>query len=111
MVVVSGAGGVGSLALQLAKPFGAGRVIATASSEEKRARTLELGADAAVDPAAEDLTAAILEANGGNQVDVVLEMSGGRMFDAALEALAPFGRIVAYGIAGREQNDAARPAG
>ena len=51
VVVVSGAGGVGSLALQLAKPFGAGRVIATASTEEKRAHTLELGADAAVDPA------------------------------------------------------------
>ncbi len=105
VVVVSGAGGVGSLALQLARPFGAGRVIATASSEEKRARTLELGADAAIDPAAEDLTAAILEANGGNQVDVVLEMSGGRMFDSALEALAPFGRIVVYGISGREQSE------
>ena len=36
VVVVSGAGGVGALALQLAKPFGAGRVIATASTEEKR---------------------------------------------------------------------------
>jgi NADPH2:quinone reductase len=105
VVVVSGAGGVGSLALQLAKPFGAGRVIATASTEEKRAKTLELGADAAVDPAAEDLTAAILEANGGEQVDVVLEMSGGRMFDSALEALAPFGRIVVYGISGREQSE------
>jgi NADPH2:quinone reductase len=51
VVVISGAGGVGNLALQLAKPFGAGRVIATASTEEKRAKTLELGADAAVDPA------------------------------------------------------------
>ena len=38
-------------------------------------------------------------------MDVVLEMSGGRMFDSAMEALAPFGRIAAYGIAGREQND------
>jgi NADPH2:quinone reductase len=105
VVVVSGAGGVGSLAVQLAKPFGAGRVIATASSEEKRAKTVELGADAAVDPDAEDLTAAIVEANDGRPVDVVLEMSGGRMFDAAIDALAPFGRIVAYGIASREQND------
>src|SRR5215208_4082461 len=105
VVVVSGAGGVGSLAVQLAKQFGAGRVIATASSEEKRAKTLELGADAAVDPEAEDLTAAIVEANEGRPVDVVLEMSGGRMFDGAFEALAPFGRIVAYGIAGREQNE------
>ena len=103
-VVVSGAGGVGSLALQLAKPFGAGRVIATASTEEKRALTLELGADAAVDPAAEDLKAALIEANEGRPVDVVLEMSGGRVFDGCAEALAPFGRIVAYGIASREQN-------
>jgi len=105
VVVISGAGGVGSLAVQLAKPFGASRVIATASSEHKRALTLELGADAAVDPAAEDLTAAILEANDGRPVDVVLEMSGGRIFDATMEALAPFGRMVAYGIASREQNE------
>jgi NADPH2:quinone reductase len=103
-VVVSGAGGVGSLALQLAKPFGAGRVIATASTPEKRELCLALGADAAVDPASEDLTGAVVEANDGNKVDVALEMSGGRVFDACAEALAPFGRIVAYGIASREQN-------
>jgi NADPH2:quinone reductase len=104
VVVISGAGGVGSLAVQLAKPFGAGRVIATASSEVKRATTLELGADAAVDPSTEDLTAALVEANGGDRVDVVLEMSGGRIFDQSAEALAPFGRIVVYGIASTEQN-------
>jgi NADPH:quinone reductase len=104
VVVISGAGGVGSLAVQLAKRLGAGRVIATASSEEKRRKTIELGADAAVDTAEKDLTAAIVQANEGRKVDVVLEMSGGRVFDASAEALAPFGRIVAYGIASREQN-------
>jgi NADPH2:quinone reductase len=104
VVVISGAGGVGSLALQLAKPFGAGRVIATASTEEKRALCLSLGADAAVDSHSEDLKTALIEANDGNQVDVVLEMSGGEVFTAGFEALAPFGRIVAYGIASREQN-------
>ena len=104
VVVVSGAGGVGSLAVQLAKPFGARRVIATASTEEKRIFALSLGADAALDPGAEDLKGALIEANGGEQVDVVLEMSGGPVFDACAAALAPFGRIVAYGIAGREQN-------
>jgi NADPH2:quinone reductase len=104
VVVISGAGGVGSLAVQLAKPFGAGRVIATASTEEKRSLALSLGADAVVDPAEEDLTEALVGANGGNQVDVVLEMSGGRVFSQSAEALAPFGRIVAYGIASREQN-------
>jgi NADPH:quinone reductase len=104
VVVISGAGGVGSLAVQLGHPFGAGRVIATASTEEKRALALSLGADAAVDPAVEDLKGALIEANGGNQVDVVLEMSGGRVFTECAEALAPFGRIVAYGIASRDQN-------
>jgi NADPH2:quinone reductase len=104
VVVISGAGGVGSLAVQLAKPFGAARVIATASTEEKRAKAMELGADAAVDPAEEDLKGALIEANGGRPVDVVLEMSGGRVFEQSADALAPFGRIVAYGIAGREQN-------
>ena len=105
VVVISGAGGVGHLAVQLAKPFGAGRVIATASSEEKRAMAMELGADAAVDPGEEDLTAALREANEGKKVDVVLEMSGGQVFDSCLDALAPFGRLVTYGIASREQNE------
>jgi NADPH:quinone reductase len=104
VVVHAAAGGVGSLAVQLAKPFGAGRVIATASSEEKRQLALELGADAAVDVTADDLADRLREANGGERVDVVLEMAGGRVFDASLEVLAPFGRLIAYGLASREQN-------
>lgn len=104
VVVHAAAGGVGSLAVQLARPFGAGRVIATASTEDKRALALELGADAAVDVTAEDLTGALVEANGGRRVDVVLEMAGGRVFEQSLAALAPFGRLVAYGIASREAN-------
>jgi NADPH:quinone reductase len=104
VVVHGAAGGVGSLALQLGHPFGAGRVIATASSEDKRALALELGADVAVDPAAEGLTERLIEANGGSEVDVVFEMSGGEVFDASYRALAPFGRIVAYGIATNEPN-------
>jgi NADPH2:quinone reductase len=103
VVVVAAAGGVGSLAVQLGKALGA-RVIATASSEEKRALALELGADAAVDVTADDLAERLVEANGG-KVDVVLETAGGRVFDAGMEALAPFGRMVAYGISSREQNE------
>jgi NADPH2:quinone reductase len=105
VVVHAAAGGVGSLALQLAKPMGAGRVIATASSEEKRALALELGADAAVDVNADELRDALVEANEGRRVDVVFEMAGGRVFDESLRALAPFGRLVTYGIASREQNE------
>ena len=103
-VVHAAAGGVGSLAVQLGKPLGAGRVIATASSEDKRALALELGADAAVDVTREDLTDALIAANDGRRVDVVLEMAGGRVFDASLRALAPFGRLVTYGMASREPN-------
>ena len=102
-MVHSAAGGVGGLAVQLAKPMGAGRVIATAGSPERRERALALGADAAVDPDSDDLTAALIDANGGEQVDVVLETAGGRVFEQSLQALAPFGRLVAYGNSTREK--------
>ncbi len=104
VVVIAAAGGVGSLAVQLAEPLGAGRVIATASTPEKRALALSLGAHAAVDPGTEDLAAALREANEGRKVDVVLEMAGGRVFDECLKALAPLGRLVTYGLASREPN-------
>ncbi|MEV4318281.1 NADPH:quinone oxidoreductase family protein [Actinocrispum sp. NPDC049592] len=102
VVVHAAAGGVGSLAVQLAKSMGAGRVIATASTQDKRDLALSLGADVAIDPATEDLTAAIIEANGGKRVDAVLEMTGGRVTDQSLAALAPFGRLAYYGMASRE---------
>jgi NADPH2:quinone reductase len=104
VVVHAAAGGVGSLAVQLGKAMGAGRVIATASTQDKRDLALELGADVAVDGAAEGLTERLVEANLGAPVDVVFEMAGGAVFDASLEALAPFGRLVAYGIASGESN-------
>jgi NADPH2:quinone reductase len=107
-VVHAAAGGVGSLAVQLGKAFGA-RVIATASTEEKRQLALELGADAAVDVTRDDLTDALVKANDGRRVDVVLEMAGGRVFDASLRALAPFGRLVTYGMASREPNRVVAP--
>jgi len=105
VVVHSGAGGTGSLAVQLGKAMGAGRVIATASSPDKRALALELGADAAVDGAPDGLGGRLVEANLGEPVDVVFDVAGGAVFDASLEVLAPFGRIVAYGIATREVNE------
>ncbi len=103
VVVSAAAGGTGTLSVQLAKRIGA-RVIALASSEEKRELALRLGADAAVDSRAGKLTAAIVEANGDEPVDVVLEMAGGEAFDACLEAVAPFGRLVTFGIASGKSN-------
>jgi NADPH2:quinone reductase len=103
VVVQAAAGGTGTLAVQLAKRAG-GRVIALASTEEKRELASRLGADATVDSRSDDLREAILEANGGGQVDAVLEMSGGEAFEACLRTLAPFGRLVVFGNASREQN-------
>jgi NADPH2:quinone reductase len=105
VVVYAAAGGVGSLAVQLAKPLGAGRVIATASTEDKRALALELGADVALDAAPEGMRERIVAANDGHRVDVVLEMVGGAVFEESLAALAPFGRLVTYGIASQEPNE------
>jgi NADPH2:quinone reductase len=101
VVVHSAAGGVGSLAVQLAKLWGAGRVIASASSEEKRALALGLGADAAIDSSDPDLRDAILAANGGSRVDIVLEMLGGEAFTQSFKSLRRFGRLVTYGQASR----------
>ncbi|WP_159945484.1 MULTISPECIES: NADPH:quinone oxidoreductase family protein [unclassified Nocardiopsis] len=110
VAVHAAGGGVGTLAVQLAKHFGAGRVIAVASSEDKRALALELGADAVVDSAAPDMTKALVEANGGQRVDAVLDMVGGRVTDESVRALAPFGRLAFYGMASRERPSAVQPA-
>lgn len=110
VVVHAAAGGVGSLAVQLARELGAARVIATASTVDKRDVARDLGADVALDPAADDLTAALLDANNGRPVDIVLEMTGGPVFDASLAALAPFGRLVTYGTASRTAPTPVEPA-
>src|SRR2546423_843789 len=86
--------------VQLAKALGA-RVIAAASTPEKRDLALSLGADAAIDSLADNLTEAIREANGGKRVDVVFEMVGGETFERSFDALGPWGRLVTYGMAGR----------
>jgi NADPH:quinone reductase len=104
VVVHAAAGGVGSLAVQLGHPMGAGRVIATASTPSKRDLAIELGADVAIDAAPEGMKERLQEANGGRKVDVVFEMAGGEVFDQSLAALAPFGRLVAYGIASSHPN-------
>jgi NADPH2:quinone reductase len=105
VVVHSAAGGVGSLAVQLGHALDAGRVIATASSAEKREFALSLGADVAVDSAPEGLAQRLVQANGGRPVDVVFDMAGGESFARSYEALAHFGRLVVCGIASQEPNE------
>ena len=100
VVIHAAAGGVGTIAIQLAKSWGA-KVIAVASTESKRDLAKSLGADVVIDADQDKMLAAILEANNGKHVDLVLEMVGGKTFDVSLEALAPFGRLVTFGMASR----------
>jgi NADPH2:quinone reductase len=110
VVVHAAAGGVGSIAVQLAKAWGAGRVIATASTPAKRELALSLGADVAVDADAAEMTTALRDANEGRRVDVVLDMTGGPVTDQSLLALAPFGRLAFYGMANRQPPKPVAPA-
>jgi NADPH2:quinone reductase len=100
VVIHAAAGGVGTIAIQLAKLWGA-KVIAVASSESKRALAKSLGADFVLDADQDKLKDAILEANGGKPVNLVLEMVGGKTFDVSLDVLAPFGRLITFGMASR----------
>jgi NADPH2:quinone reductase len=102
VVVHAGAGGAGSLAIQLGSHFQAGRVIATASTTEKRQLCLQLGADAAIDSSPQNLRQRLIAANEGDKIDAVFEMTGGEVFIQSLRALAPFGRLVTYGLASGE---------
>jgi NADPH2:quinone reductase len=100
VVVHAAAGGVGTIAIQLAKLWGA-KVIAVTSSDEKGALATSLGADEVVDANSENLGKAIRAANGGKGVDIVLEMVGGTTFDQSLLALGDFGRMLTFGMASR----------
>jgi len=97
-LVTSGAGGIGHLAVQLAKLLGAGTVVATAGSPAKIAALAELGADVTVNHAdpgwAEEVRAAV---PGG--IDVALDAIGGAALHASIGLLAPLGRVVVYGAA------------
>lgn len=101
VVVHAAAGGVGTLAVQLARRWGAGAVIGGASTEDKRALATELGATATFDSRADDINEAIRTAAGG-KVDIVLDMVGGTTTDSSMKALAPFGRLIHFGMASRE---------
>lgn len=104
VLIHAAAGGVGTIAVQLAKLFGAGKVIATASSDEKLALAREMGADVLVNYTEPNWEEQVLEATGGRGVNVALEMAGGDVFYKTLKCLTTFGRLVIYGVASGEQS-------
>lgn len=104
VLVHAAAGGVGTIAVQLAKIFGAGKVIATASTPEKLELAREMGADVLINYTEEGWEQQVREATGKKGVDVALEMAGGDVFYKTLKCLAPFGRLVIFGVASGEQS-------
>ncbi|MGD6855199.1 quinone oxidoreductase family protein [Bacillus infantis] len=103
VLVHAAAGGVGTLAVQLARIFGAGKIIATASSEQKLRLARDMGADVLVDYTESGWEEKVREATEGKGVDLALEMAGGEVFAKTMKCLAPFGRVVVYGVASGEQ--------
>jgi NADPH2:quinone reductase len=89
-------GGVATAALAIAKSLGA-RVIVTSSSPEKLARAAELGADATIDHASEDVRARVKELTKGRGADIVIETVGDATWKTSLEVAAQRGRIVVCG--------------
>jgi NADPH:quinone reductase len=99
VLIHAAAGGVGLLAVQMAKLFGAGKIIATASTTEKLRLAKEMGADDLVNYTEEGWENKVKEITGEKGVDVALEMAGGDVFHKTVNCLAPFGRLVIYGVA------------
>lgn len=98
VLVHGAAGGIGIAAIQVAKLFGA-KVIATASTDEKRAACLEEGADHAIGYAGGFLDK-VKELTGGRGVDIVYDPIGGAVTDESLRALAWCGRLLILGFLG-----------
>ena len=93
LLVHGGSSGIGTVAIQLARLFGA-RIFATAGTPAKCATCVELGAERAIDYRAEDFVAVLHEATGGRGVDVILDMVGGAYLQRNVASLAVEGRLV-----------------
>ncbi|WP_042663738.1 NADPH:quinone oxidoreductase family protein [Haloferax sp. ATB1] len=98
VLIHAAAGGVGSLAIQLAATAGA-EVFATASTDTKLDIAKELGADHAIKYSETNVAESVSARTDGKGVDLVLDGVGGNAFAESVEALAPNGRIVSFGMA------------
>jgi NADPH:quinone reductase len=98
VLIQAAASGVGTIATQLAKRWGA-QVIATASAEDKLALARSLGADHTINYVTHDFEEEIQRLTNGAGVQVILECVGGEVLEKSLRCLAPYGRLVTYGNA------------
>lgn len=99
LLIHGGSSGIGTMAIQLAKNFGA-RVIVTVGSTDKADACLKLGADHAINYRTEDFVAATRELTGGAGVNLILDMVGGDYIEKNYDAAALDGRIVQIAFLG-----------
>ena len=99
LLIHGGSSGIGTMAIQLAKAFGA-KVIVTVGSQEKIDACIKLGADHAINYKTQDFVAEVKTATGGKGVEVILDMVGGEYVDRNYDAAAVDGRIVQIALLG-----------
>jgi len=99
LLVHGGAGGIGTMAIQLGHALGA-RVVATAGSPEKLELCRSLGADVAVSYREQDFVEEVRAATAGRGADVILDNMGGKYLGRNVDALATEGRLVVIGMQG-----------
>lgn len=98
VLIQAGASGVGTVATQLAKAWGA-RVITTASTPEKLDLSRSLGADVTINYTTQDFEAEVQRLTDGKGVELVLECVGGPVLEKSLRCVASYGRLISYGNA------------
>ncbi len=99
VLVHSAAGGVGIVAVQIAKAAGA-RVIGTVSSDSKINIVKEYGAEAVINYATQDFAEEAMKLTNGKGIDLILDAVGKPTLEKGLSCLAPFGHLILYGRAG-----------
>lgn len=97
VLIHAAAGGVGTLQVQIAKQMGAGKIIATASTDEKLAIAKSLGADELINYTESDWVQKVKDATGGKGVDLIVDSVGGETLQNSINCLAPFGRLISFG--------------
>ena len=98
VLIQAGASGVGTVAIQLAKAWGA-RVITTASSPEKLDLARSLGADETINYVAQDFEEEVRRLTDGNGVELILECVGGPVLEKSVRCVASYGKLISYGNA------------
>lgn len=98
VLIQAGASGVGTVAIQMAKAWGA-KVIATASTQEKLDLATSLGADVVINYTTQDFETEIQEQTGGKGVELILECVGGPVLEKSVRCVASYGRLISYGNA------------